>query len=105
MRNAIEKFEQKNIAAFQALAFISSQKKQLDAQEKELKAQLLDGMKKYGIDAIDNDVVRINLIPETETVSIDTKAWKKDDPESYHEIEDRYNKRVKKSEYVRITVK
>lgn len=105
MKNAIERFEQKNMAAFQTLAFVAEQKKQLEVQEKEIKRMLLEGMKKHGISAIDNDIVRINYIPATESVAIDTKKWRAADPESYHEIERQYNKRTKKSEYIRITVK
>lgn len=105
MKNAIEKFEKKNMTAFQTLAFVADQKKQLEAQEEEIKRILLEGMKKHGISAVDNDIVRINYIPETESVAIDTKKWRTADPESYHEIERQYNKRTKKSEHIRITVK
>lgn len=103
--NAIAKFEKKNMAAFESLAFISEQQKQLKEQEAEIKRVLLEGMKKHNIAAIDNDIVRINYIPESESVSIDTKKWRVDDPDSYHEIEEKYNRRTKKSEYIRITVK
>lgn len=99
------KFEKENMAAFTQLAKVQELKKSLDAEEKKIKADLLAGMKKYGIASIDNDLVRINYIPETETVSLDTKAWKAKDPDLYHEIEKAYNKRVKKSEYIRVTVK
>ena len=103
--NAIAKFEKKNMAAFESLAFITKQQKQLKEQEAEIKRVLLEGMKKHNITAIDNDIVRINYIPESESVSIDTKKWRADDPDSYHEIEEKYNRRTKKSEYIRITVK
>ena len=103
--NAIEKFEKKNMAAFESLAFITKQQKQLKEQEAEIKGVLLAGMKKHNIASIDNEIVRINYIPESESVAIDTKKWRADDPDSYHEIEKKYNKRTKKSEYIRITVK
>ena len=103
--NAIAKFEKKHMAALESLAFISQQQKQLQEQEAEIKGVLLEGMKKYNITAIENDIVRINYVPESESVSIDTKKWRADDPDSYHEIEEKYNRRTKKSEYIRITVK
>ena len=103
--NAIQKFEKKNMVAFQQLASIADTKKALENQEKEIKEALQKNMQKHGIASIDNDIVRINLIPETETVSIDTKQLRQDDPDLYHDIEKRFNKRVKKKAYIRITVK
>ena len=39
--NEVTKFEEKNIGAFQALAFVQQQRKELDAQEKHIKDTLL----------------------------------------------------------------
>ena len=103
--NEVTKFEKKNMGAFQALAFVQQQRKELDAQEKHIKDTLLKSMEVYGITSVNNDIVRISYIPESESVSIDTKALKNEDPDLYHEIENKYNKRVKKKAYVRITVK
>ena len=82
MSTAIEKFERKNMAAFETLSFIQGQRKALEQQEKEIKEMLLQGMKKHGIASIDNDIVRINYIPESESVSLDTKKWRVEDPDS-----------------------
>lgn len=101
----LAKFEKKNMTAFKELAQLQEMKKSLDDKEKEVKAALLEGMKKYGIASIDNDLVRINYIPETESVSLDTKKWRADNPDQYHEIEQAYNKRTIKKEYIRVTVK
>ena len=103
--NEVTKFEEKNMGAFQALAFVQQQRKELDAREKHIKDTLLKRMEVYGITSVDNDIVRINYIPESESVSIDTKTFKNKEPDLYHEIENKYNKRVKKKAYVRITVK
>lgn len=105
MNNSLTIFEEKNMAAFQTLQTIAEQKKQLESQEKEIKELLLNGMKAFGITAIDNDLVRINYIPESESVSIDTKALLKENPDLYHKIENAFNKRINKKEHIRITVK
>lgn len=103
--NEIKAFEEKNISAFRTLARIKEQKRQIEAEEKTINNMLLERMQESGIASIDNDIVRINLIPETESVSLDTKSLKADDPELYREIESRYNKRVIKKPHIRITVK
>lgn len=103
--NAIQIFEEKNLSAFQQLAEISRTKKALDAQEKELKEKLLIAMENHNIASIDNDIIRISYIAESESVTLDTKALLADDPDTYHALERKYNKRTKKKAYIRFTAK
>lgn len=103
--NEVTLFEEKNMSAFRTLAKLKEQKRQLDAEEKVINNMLLQRMQESNIASVDNDIVRINLIPETESVSLDTKALRKEDPDLYHDIENRYNKRVVKEAHIRITVK
>lgn len=103
--NEVTFFEEKNMSAFRTLAKLKEQKRQLDAEEKVINNMLLQRMQESNIASVDNDIVRINLIPETESVSLDTKALRKEDPDLYHDIENRYNKRVVKKARIRITVK
>lgn len=103
--NEVTFFEEKNMSAFRTLAKLKEQKRQLDAEEKVINNMLLQRMQESNIASVDNDIVRINLIPETESVSLDTKALRKEDPDLYHDIENRYNKRVVKKAHIRITVK
>lgn len=105
MKNAIEKFEHKNMAAFKTLAMIKTSEQQLKKQKEQIQELIFEGMQKNNIASIDNDIVRINLIPETESVSIDTKALLMSEPDLYHEIESKYNKKNTKKAHVRITVK
>lgn len=103
--NEVTFFEEKNMSAFRTLAKLKEQKRQLDAEEKVINNMLLQRTQESNIASVDNDIVRINLIPETESVSLDTKALRKEDPDLYHDIENRYNKRVVKKAHIRITVK
>lgn len=103
--NEMKAFEERKLSAFKALATIKEQKKQLDLEEKAMNDLLLEHMQENGIMAIDNDIIRINLVPESESVSLDTKALRAEDPDLYHEIECKYNKKVKKRAHIRVTVK
>ena len=103
--NEVTFFEEKNMSAFRTLAKLKEQKRQLDAEEKVINNMLLQRTQESNIASVDSDIVRINLIPETESVSLDTKALRKEDPDLYHDIENRYNKRVVKKAHIRITVK
>lgn len=103
--NALQKFEEKNLAVFQQLADIAKAKKRLDAEEKDLKEALLIQMENHGVTSIDNDIIRISYIAESESVSLDVKGLLAEDPDTYHELEQKYNKRTKKKAYIRFTAK
>ena len=103
--NEVTLFEEKNMSAFRTLAKLKEQKRQLDAEEKVINNMLLQRMQESNVASVDNDIVRINLIPETERVHLDTRALRAEEPDLYHEIESRYNKRVVKKAHIRITVK
>ena len=103
--NALQKFEEKNMAVFETLARISKTKAELEAQEKDAKEALLIAMENNNITSIDNDVIKITYVAGTESVALDTKALRADDPALYRELEQKYNKRTKRSAYIRFTAK
>lgn len=103
--NALQKFEKKNMAVFETLARISKTKAELEAQEEDAKEALLIAMENNNITSIDNDVIKITYIAGTESVALDTKALRADDPALYRELEQKYNKRTKRSAYIRFTAK
>lgn len=103
--NEITAFEQKNLEAFKHLAALTAAKKELEEQEKKIKDEILFAMELNGITSVDNEYVRISHIPESESVTLDAKAFRTNEPDLYNEVMDKYNKRAKKKAYVRITVK
>lgn len=103
--NALQKFEEKNMAVFETLARISKTKAELEAQEKDVKEALLIAMENNNITSVDNNVIRISYVAGTESVALDTKALRADNPELYNELEQKYNKRTKRGAYIRFTAK
>ena len=103
--NALQNFEQKNLAVFKELADITKIKKELEEREKFAKESLLIAMENNGITSVDNDIIRITYVEGSESFSLDTKALRAEEPELYHQLEQKYNKRTKKNPYVRFTVK
>ena len=101
----ITAFEKQTLAVFTKLRELTNAKKSLEEQEKKIKDDLTFAMELSGITSIDNDYVRISHIAETESVALDTKAFRQDDPDLYNEVMNKYNKRTKKEAYVRLTVK
>lgn len=102
---SIQKFEKKHMAAFQELARITRQKKELEAAEKEAKQALCGAMEKHGIVSLDNDIVKVAYIAGSETVSVDLKQLRAEEPELYHELEKKYGRRAKRKAYIKVAAK
>lgn len=102
---AVQKFEKKHMAAFQELAEVTKLKKELEKREKEAKESLCAAMEKHGVAAIDNDLVKVTYIAASETVAVDLKQLRAEDPELYHEIEKKYNRRSKRKAYIKVAAK
>lgn len=93
--------EQQQITVIQKIADICTTKKQLEAQEKELKDNLKKAMEQYGVKSIDNDILKITYIAATTTTSIDSAKLKKLHPDIAAEC----SKTSAKSAYIKVEVK
>lgn len=105
MKNEIQKFEEKHMAAFQYLASLDKEAKSIKDQLEEVKGFLASEMEKHGVESIDNEILKINYISPSESKQLDTKTWKAEKPEEYHKTMEHYNKTVKRKGYVKFTVK
>lgn len=76
-------------------------KKQLDDQEKELKATLVKTMEAYGVKSFENDLIKMTYVAPTTRSSIDSARLKKDHPA----IAEQYTKVSDVSASVRVTLK
>lgn len=101
----VSSFEEKNMVVFKAIRDITQAKKKLEAEEKKAKESILEQMKKYGIKSIDNEVVKITYVPPSESVSVDLKAFEKNEPNEYKLLLRDYPKVTKRKDSLRITVR
>ena len=98
-------FEQKHMAEFQRLAALKTRLDDLKTQEQEVRESLIHLMEENGITKIDNDIMTITYVGPSESVSIDTKAFRAEDPSLYDDVLQRFNKRSKRSASIRFKVK
>lgn len=103
--NTLKVFEQANLQTFIEVANLEKQIKELEAHEKKLKDYLKEQMEINGIKSIDNEILKITFVAESESTSIDLKALKEKESDLYQELLDDYGVTKKKSAYVRFTVK
>lgn len=98
-------FVENNLPTLQMLAEVSKRKKLLDLQEKELKEALQPLMEEHGITSINNEFITVSYVPESESVDIDKKTWKAEDPDGYNKVFSEYNRRTKRKAHIRFNAK
>lgn len=105
MTNEIQVFENKYLAVMANIALLDKQVKEMQEQQKALKADLEKAMNEYEIKSIDNEYLKITRVEESTSTSIDLKALQKKEPALYGELLEDYPKVTVKKAHVRITVK
>lgn len=105
MSYSIQEFENKYLEDFKQLRLLEEEKKNLEYLSKQNKEKILQGMLKAGVKSIDNDFIKIMVTNPSESVSIDLKAFQKNEPVAYAELLEDYPKVTKRSESLRITLK
>ena len=76
----------------------------LEAEEKEIKAEMLDELKRLGKDNYKDEYAELSVVAATQTVSIDTKAIEKKDAELYVKLISDYSKVTKRAGYLRVKI-
>ena len=80
---------------------LEKQAKEIKKQQDNMKAEILDAMQKYGVLKLDNEFLKIALVPEHDAERFDSKTFKDENPDVY----DMYVKISKVKPSIRITVK
>lgn len=80
---------------------LEKQAKEIKKQQDSMKADILDAMQKYGVLKLDNEFMKIALVPEHDAERFDSKTFKDENPDVY----DMYVKISKVKPSIRITVK
>ena len=83
------------------IKIIDEHKKEAEARAQELRAAILDAMKKNAVTSYETDSIRITYVAPYTRASIDTARLKKERPEAYAE----YQKETTVKENLKITLK
>lgn len=105
MSYSIQEFENKYLQDFKQLRLLEEEKKNLEYLSKQAKEKILQEMLKAGVKSIDNDFIKVMVTNPSESISIDLKAFQKNEPVAYAELLEDYPKVTKRSESLRITIK
>lgn len=94
-------FQSKAMVIMQRIADLDLQKKQLEAQDKEVRQQLQKAMAEYGIKSFENDILKVTYIAPSTRTTIDSAKLKKELPA----VAEKYTKISQVKGSVRIEVK
>ena len=94
-------FQTKAMAIMQKIVDLNIQKKQLEAQDKDVRQQLEKAMGEYGITSFENDLLKVTYVEPTTRTTIDSTRLKKELPA----IAEKYSKISQVKGSVRIEVK
>lgn len=83
---------------------IKELKDRLEAEEKEIKAEMLEELKKLGKDNYKDEYAELSVVAATQSVSIDAKAIEKSDAELYVTLMKEYPKVTKRAGYLKVKV-
>lgn len=83
---------------------IKELKDKLEAEEKEIKAEMLEELKKLGKDNYKDEYAELSVIAPTQSVSIDARAIEKKDAELYVKLMNDYPKVTKRAGYLKVKV-
>ena len=104
MANEIQ-FEAANMNIMQQYASLEKQIKKLEEVQKGAREILQREMEKHGVRSIDNEFVKITLVPVSVSTTLDTKLLRAERPELYGMLLRRYEKTTEKKSHVRVKVK
>lgn len=99
--NGLELFKSQQLTVLQKIADLCTARKQIETQEKELKDQLKQAMEKHGVTKFESDILNITYVAESSSKQLDSAKVKILHPEIVSEC----SKTVKKSAYIKVTVK
>jgi uncharacterized protein YpuA (DUF1002 family) len=94
-------FQSKAMAIMQKIVDLNIQKKQLEAQDKDVRQQLEKVMGEYGITSFENDLLKVTYVAPTTRTTIDSAKLKKELPA----VAEKYSKTSQVKGSVRIEVK
>lgn len=98
-------FNTNYLATMQRIADLEQTIKELEETKDKVRAELLQAMEYYGLRSIDNDILTMTVVAPSVSTTIDTKAIRISDPDTYEDLLEKYPKVTERRQSLRIKVK
>lgn len=98
-------FNNNYMATMQRYADLEQTIKELTETKDKVRAEIQRAMEDYNIRSIDNDIVKLTLVAPSISTTIDTKALRISDPDTYEDLLENYPKTTERKQSLRVTIK
>ena len=98
-------FNNNYLATMQRYADLENTIKELTETKEKVRAEIQRAMEDYNIRSIENDIVKITIVAPSVSTTIDTKALRISDPDTYDELLENYPKTIERKQSLRVTIK
>lgn len=104
-KSALAVFEEQHLAEIDQIARFETEIKKMEKLRDEVREKLQTAMEANQITKVTSKDISISLIPESESVSIDLKAFKEKEPEEYKGLLEDYPKTTRRKAYLRYVLR
>lgn len=98
-------FSDKYIATLQRYADLETTIKELEETKKKVRAEIQEAMEFYGVRSFENDFLKLTLVAPSVSTTIDTKALRISDPDTYDTLMEKYPKVTERKQSLRVTTR
>lgn len=98
-------FNTNYLATMQRIADLETTIKELEDTKEKVRKELLQAMEYYGLRSIDNDILTMTVVAPSVSTTIDTKAIRISEPDTYEDLLEKYPKVTERRQSLRIKVK
>lgn len=105
MDNNLTVFSDKYLMMMKQIAAHEMELKKLKEESDEMRYKLMEAMEANNIRSFENDILKMTLVAPSVSTTIDTKALRLRDPDTYEELLDEYPKVTERRQSIRITIK
>ena len=90
---------------FREMALLEDEAKDIKKRQEEARETILRAMEKHNIKSFENDYLKVTYVSESESWSVDWKAFEFEEPEMYEDIARKFTKKRYRKAYVKVTVR
>ena len=98
-------FSDKYLTMMKQIAAHEMELKKLKEESDEMRYKLMEAMDANNIRSFENDILKMTLVAPSVSTTIDTKALRLQDPDTYEELLEEYPKVTERRQSIRITIK
>lgn len=105
MANEMTVFTEKYLATIQRFVDHENEMKRLKEESEAMRKELMEAMDFYNIRSFDTDLMKATIVAPSVSTTIDTKALRMRDPDTYEDLLEEYPKTTERRQSIRITIK